>query len=298
MVRWSTRRALTLLLSLSGAGSLGCAARAAAPPPSPSAEARPVALAAPSAAAPTTPVEPPPATPSDSPGFAEALAALRPVGTEASLAALGQMPPEPAAFANGAIAYSTTDVPAMTLIWGMSYAAMGGGALEKPVTQAFVKVLNERIIIKPDPNSERVDYNVRLAPGQMPVRQHPDGSLEAPLAYAFEGLFGATLLGFRPPWSIEEFYDVLSTWVGVISTRGTPLDQSLELNAWLVGLAKAGHLEAYCYRLLGSAFPAELKAYQTAQAKELKALDAYMKSTPLQPKRAVMPDELVLLKAP
>lgn len=296
MLRWTTRRVLTLLLSLNGVSSLGCAARAATPPPSPAAEAPPVAQAPPSAPEPANLAEPPPATPSDSPGFAEALAALRPAGTEASLAALGQTPLEPAAFANAAIAYSTTEVPAMTLIWGMSYAAMGGGALDKAVTQAFVKVLNERIIIKSDPNSERVDYNVRLAPGQMPVRQHPDGSVEAPLAYAFEGLFGATLLGFRPPWSVEEFYDVLSTWAGVISTRGTPLDGTLELNEYLVGLAKAGHLEAYCYRLLGSAFPAELKAYQTGQAKELKALDGYLKSTPLQPKRAVMPDELVRLK--
>ncbi len=295
MVRWTTRRALTLLLSLSGASSLGCAARAATPAPAPAAAA-PVAVAQPSAPEPERRAEPPPAAPSDSLGFAEALATLRPAGTEASLAALAQLPLEPAAFANGAIAYSTTEVPAMTLIWGMSYVAMAGGALEKPVTQAFVKVLNERIVIKPNPNSESVDYNVRLAPGQMPVRQHPDGSVDAPLAYAFEGLFGATLLGFRPPWTIEEFYDVLSTWVGVISTRGTPLDQTMEINGWLVGLAKAGHLEAYCYRLLGSAFPVELKAYQKGQAKELKALDAYLKSTPLRPKRAAMPDDLVRLK--
>jgi hypothetical protein len=285
-----------LLLSLNGAGVFGCAAPAVEPQTPRAAEPIPVVAAAVATQEPARPAEPATATASLSPGFAEALARLRPAGVEASLAALGQTPLEPVAFANAAIAYSTTDVPAMTLIWGMSYGAMAGGSLEKPVARAFITVLNERIIVTPDPTSERVDYNVRLAPGQMPMREHADGSVEAPLAYAFEGLFGSALLGFRPPWSIEEFYDVLSSWVGVISTRGTPLDPVLELNEYLVTLAKAGHLEAYCFRLLGSAFPAELKAYQAKQTKELKALDAYLKSTPFTPKRAVMPDDLVRLK--
>jgi hypothetical protein len=288
-----------LLLSLNGAGIFGCGAPAVEPQTPRAAEPIPVVTAPPATQEPARPAEPAPApaTPSDSPGFDEALTRLRPAGVEASLAALGQTPLEPTAFANAAIAYSTTDVPAMTLIWGMSYGAMPGGrSLEKPVAQAFITVLNERIIVSADPTSDRVDYNVRLEPGQMPARQHADGSIEAPLAHAFEGLFGAALIGFRPPWSIEEFYDVLSSWVGVISTRGTPLDPVLELNEYLVTLAKAGHLEAYCFRLLGSAFPVELKAYQVKQAKELKALDAYLKSAPFTPKRAVMPDDLVRLK--
>jgi hypothetical protein len=296
MARWIRRRAAMLLLSLNGAGIYGCGAAAVEPRTPRSAEPIPATAAAVVTQEPARPADPAPATPSDSPAFDEAVARLRPVAGEASLAALGQTPLEPAAFANAAIAYATTDVPAMTLIWGMSYGAMAGGALDKPLAQAFITVLNERIIVKPEPNSAQVEYNVRLAPGQMPVRQHADGSVEAPLAYAFEGLFGATLVGFRPPWSVEEFYDVLSSWVGMISTRGTPLDPVLELNEYLVGLARAGHLEAYCFRLLGSAFPAELKAYQTKQAKELKALDAYLKSTPYTPKRAVMPDDLVRLK--
>jgi hypothetical protein len=237
-----------------------------------------------------------PAPPNESTGFAEALAGLRPAGTEASVAALQRVPLEPAAFADAAVAYSTTDVPAMTLIWGMSYSAMAGGPQQKNVAQALLKVLSERIVVQPDPNTDRVDYNVRLAPGKMPLREHADGTVEAPLAHAFEGLFGASLIGFRPPWSVEEFYDVLSSWVGLISTRGTPVDSVLELNEYLVGLAKAGHLEAYCFRLLGSAFPTELKEYQAKQSKELRALDQYLKSTPFRPTRAVMPDDLVRLK--
>jgi hypothetical protein len=285
-----------LLLSWTGAGICGCGAPAVEPQTPRAAEPIPVVAAPVATQEPARPAEPAPATPSDSPGFDEAMARLRPTGVEAPLAALGQTPPEPAAFANAAIAYATTDVPAMTLIWGMTYGAMAGGALEKPVAQAFVAVLNERIIVKPERSSPHVEYNVRLAPGQMPVREHADGSIEAPFAYVFEGLFGATLMGFRPPWSVEVFYDVLSSWVGMISTRGTPLDPVLELNEYLVALAKAGHLEAYCFRLLGSAFPVELKAYQAKQAKELKALDAYLRSTPFTPKRAVMPDDLVRLK--
>ena len=51
----------------------------------------------------------------------------------------------------------------------------------------------------------------------------------------------------------------------MISTRGTPIDDVLELNGWLVATAKAGHLEAYCHQLLGRAFPAELKAYRAGK---------------------------------
>jgi hypothetical protein len=102
--------------------------------------------------------------------------------------------------------------------------------------------------------------------------------------------------GFRPPWTIEQFYDVLSTWVGLVATHGTPLDTTLELDGWLVTLAKAGHLETFCYRLLGPAFPAELKAYKTSHASELKAYQDFVKTTPLRPKRAVMPDDLVQIQ--
>lgn len=292
------RCAVVLLFCWNGAGVLGCAAPVVepkTPPVTEPARTMPAPVATPEPARSAEPVRTP-APSTDSSDFDEGLARLRPAGTEALLASLERAPLPPAAFGEAAIAYSTTDVPAMTLIWGMSYAAMAGGPLEKPVAQAMLKVLSERIVVQPDPNSERVDYNVRLAPGKMPVREHADGSIEAPLAHAFEGLFGAALIGFRPPWSVEEFYDVLSSWVGVISTRGTPIDPVLELNEYLVGLAKAGHLEAYCFRLLGSVFPAELKAYQATQAKALKSLDAYLKSTPFRPKRAALPDDLVRSK--
>lgn len=283
---------------------IGCAASLACGASAPQA---PVAVApvaaAPVAAAPG--VEPAPAAvepaaaataaPVESPGFAEALTKLRPAGAEPARAAVQAKPEDAQLYAQAAMAYATTDAPVMTLIWGMMYLAMGGGASEPQVGQAFVQVLSERVVIGNDADG-RVSYNVRLAPGQMPTREHPDGSLEAPLAHAFEGMFGATLLGFQPPWSVEEVYDVLSSWAGVVATRGTPLDELLELDGWLVTLAKAGHLEAYCFRLVGAAFPAELKAYKAAHAKELKALDEYLKSAALKPKRAVMPDDLVRLK--
>jgi hypothetical protein len=120
--------------------------------------------------------------------------------------------------------------------------------------------------------------------------------VHAPVAYVFEALFGTTLMGFRPPWTIEQFHDVLSSWAALVSSRGTPLDDVIEVNAWLVTTAKAGHLEAFCHQLLGTAFPAELKAFKANSAADIKAFKAYLKSNALVPKRAVMPDDLVRVK--
>jgi len=184
----------------------------------------------------------------------------------------------------------------MTLLWGMSYQAMGGGASDAALATAFANVLAERITATHDAQAKESSFNVRLAPGQMPARREADGSVHAPLAHVFEGVFSPAVTGFRPPWTIEKFYDVLSTWVGLLATHGTPLDETLELDAWLVTLAKAGHLEAFCYRLLGPAFPAELKAYRTSHVAELKAYQDFSNSAALRPKRAALPDELVRIR--
>jgi hypothetical protein len=265
----------------------------AEPPPAPAASPAPPFAPPPTASAP--PAEQPPAAPVESAGFAEAIAALRPAAALPALAALEQAPQSAKSYADAAIAYAATDAPVMTLIWGMTHQAMGGGKAEAEVAKAFTRVLTERVTVGKD-DAGRTEYRVRLAPGQMPVRQRPDGTVEAPLAHAFEGLFGTTLMSFHPPWTIEEFYDVLSSWVALVSTHGTPLDAQLELDHWLVGLAKAGHLEAFCYRLLGSSFPTEMRQYRASHAKELKALDEYSKSSAFEPSRAVLPDDLVRLK--
>ncbi|HXK18311.1 MAG TPA: hypothetical protein VNG33_10940, partial [Polyangiaceae bacterium] len=182
------------------------------------------------------------------------------------------------------------------LLWGLSYQAMGGGKSDATLAAALAKVLTDRITATRDAQSKQVSFNLRLAPGQMPVQKDVDGSVRAPLAHVFESLFSPAVTGFRPPWTLEEFYDVLSSWVGAVATHGTPLDDTLELDGWLVALAKAGHLEAFCYRLLGPAFPAELKAYQASHLAELKAYQDFSKVAALRPKRAVMPDDLVRIQ--
>jgi hypothetical protein len=291
------RRGRSLALGLGCALSLACGAPAPEPKVA-AVAAGPAAAVVPASVierAPVSAAEPTLPAPVESPGFAEALVALRPAAAAPALAALQAAPNSREPYAQAAMAYAATDAPAMTLIWGMTYLAMGGGVSEPQVAQAFVQVLNERVVVGKD-DKGRVAYNVRLAPGRMPIREQPDGSIDAPLAHAFEGMFGATLVGFEPPWSVEQLYDVLSSWVGLVATRGTPLDEVLELDGWLVTLAKAGQLEAYCFRLVGSAFPVELKAYKAGHAKELKALDEYLKNAALQPKHATMPDALVRLQ--
>jgi hypothetical protein len=204
-------------------------------------------------------------------------------------------PADPEAYAKAALAYAATDVPGMTLLWGMGYQAMGGGPSDAAVAAAFAKVLTERIQATRDAH-EHVTFHVRLAPGQMPTRQDADGSVHAPIAHAFEALFSPAVTGFRPPWTIEQFYDVLSTWTAVVATHGTALDEKVELDGWLVTVAKAGHLEAFCHQLLGPAFPTELKAYKTGNAAALKAYRDFLKSAPLRPTHTLLPDDLVRIQ--
>lgn len=290
-VRWASIGSC-FVLAACGSAPVPAPAQAPAPP-----NAAPLASATPAAApsAPPAPAAAPGTEPTESEGFATTLASLRPESAQSALAALESAPHDAGAYAQAAIAYSSTEAPVMTLIWGMTHQAMGGSAAEANVAKAFVKVLTERVVVGKDA-AGRTEYRVRLAPGQMPVRQYPNGRVEAPLAHAFEGLFGTTLMTFQPPWSIEEFYDVLSSWAALVATQGTPLDETLELDGWLVATAKAGHLEAFCYRLLGSAFPAELKQYRAGQPQALKALEQYLMSSPFKPTRAVMPFDLVRLK--
>jgi hypothetical protein len=288
------------LLVCCATGSLGGCGGARAVQPTNAATApsvTPAAMPAPAQTESTSSASPSLASKAEeSPGFAAAMATLRPPAAEAAMQGLASAPNDAEAYAKAALAYAPTDVPGMTLLWGVSYQAMGGGSFDAAVAAALSQVLTERITAKPDEQGRDVRFNLRLAPGQMPARQEADGSVHAPIAHVFEALFGPAVTGFRPPWTIEQFYDVLSTWVGLIASHGTALDERVELNGWLVTLAKAGHLEAFCYRLLGPAFPAELKAYAAKNAAELRAYQEYLKATPLRPKQAYMPDDLVRIE--
>lgn len=283
--------------------SIGCGS---APPPTVK-PASTAASATPSAAAPASAAPaaaPPPASasaatapePRETPGFSETLALLRPAGTETALAELSAAPSGAESYAKAALAFAPTDAPAMTLIWAMTYQAMGGGKSDGAVAQALSVVLRERVRTVHNEQTQRDELNVRLAPGQMPARQEPDGSVHAPIAHVFETSFSPAFTGLKPPWTIQQFYDALSSWVGEVASHGTPLDERLELDAWLVVLARAGHLEAYCHALLGPAFPAELKQYRAKSGVALRAYQSYLKGSALHPKQAPMPDELVRIQ--
>lgn len=289
--------AIGRILALSASAlALACGAPPAAKMPPVAASAASAAPAPPEPVPPANPEPAPAAEAKESPGFSAALASLRVPGTENALQALANAPTDAEAYAQAALAYAPSDVPGMTMLWGLSYQAIGGGVSDAAVATAFAKVLTERITAKLDETTQEVSFNLRLAPGQMPARQAADGSVSAPIAHAFEALFSPAVTGFRPPWTIEQFYDVLSTWVGVIALHGTALDEKIALNGWLVTLAKAGHLEAFCYQLLGPAYPAELKAYKASNAAALKAYRDFLKVAPLRPAHAAMPDDLVRIK--
>jgi hypothetical protein len=172
MLKGSAKVGLLLALVSSAAGALACSSPPAARAPA-AIRAKPAPVAPPApppAAAATVPTASAPAVPAVSSGFAEGLAALRPTGTEQALQGLVNTPADPEAYAKAALAYAATDVPGMTLLWGMGYQAMGGGPSDAAVAAAFAKVLTERIQATRDAH-EHVTFHVRLAPGQMPTRQ-------------------------------------------------------------------------------------------------------------------------------
>lgn len=279
---------------LLGLALLGCAADGKPPPVAASPAPAPPAAAAKLEPAPEP--APAPEPPRDSAGFPEALALLRPASARDALAGLEAAPTDPLAYRRAALAYATTDAPGMSLLWGLTYHAAGPGESDAKLAAALAQVLTERISAKPAQQGDGFDFSVRLAPGKMPVREHQNGDQQVPLAHAFEAHFALSLAGFRPPWTLEQFYDVLSNWVAELSTGGSPFKAAVEVDAWLVLLAKAGHLEAYCYQLLGPAYPAELRAYKIGHAAELRAYQEYARRDPLQPRHAPLPDELVQVK--
>lgn len=285
---------------LLGLALLGCAADTKPPPVAASSAPVPPAaspkLEPEPERAPAPAPEPEPGPPRDSAGFSEAMALLRPASARDALAALEAAPTDRLAYKRAALAYGTTDAPGMSLLWGMTYHAAGQGEADAELAAALAQVLTERISAKPAQQGDGFDFRVRLAPGKMPLREYQNGDQQVPLAHAFEAHFAGSLAGFRPPWTLEQFYDVLSNWVAELSTGGTPFKAAVEVDAWLVLLAKAGHLEAYCYQLLGPAYPAELRAYKTGHAAELRAYEEFAKRAPLQLRHAPLPDELVQVK--
>lgn len=297
MFRRGAKRACLIGSMTIGLIACGGSAKPAAAPRPASSASRPPPAATVVAVTPEPP-PPEPAQSQETPGFAEALAKLRPAAAAEALQKLQAAPEDPQARAAAALAYAGTDAPGMTLIWGLEYQAMGGGAQSKDVAAALAKVLSERVTAVRDEKTKEVRFNVRLAPGAMPVRQLPDGSALAPVAHVFETLFSPAVTNFRPPWTIEQFYDALSSWAGVVASHGTPLDSTLEIDAWLVAAARAEQLEVFCYELLGPAFAPEYKAFKAKHGRELKAYEAYSKQNKLVPKHAVMPDELIKLTPP
>ena len=218
-----------------------------------------------------------------------ALAPLRPFGADGVLAAIEHAPHDAAAYARAAAFFADTDVAGMTLVYGLSYVAMGGEPIE--VASSMARVLRERITTTPTEDGRRV--STRLAPGSMPALAAADGSISAPIAHVLEMQLLLGLAMFDGQWTLPQIATVLSVYA---SGRGGPLDAHLELQRWLADLAAGGHLEGFVGLAFGPAFPGDLATLEAATPGAIDAARAWIGAHPFRPSRAVLPDDLVRVR--
>jgi hypothetical protein len=236
---------------------------------------------------PTTPAEPPPRP--------AILAQLRLEGGEELLAALERNPSDPDAHARLALYYASSRVAGMSLIWGLTRAALQPGAGDRsPVARAMTAALVEHISV--ERNGSDMRMSTSLAPGAVPAIVQADNSVVAPVAHLFELQLGMGLVGFDGQWTLAAIAGIFSTYLDVLRQRGSPLDPHLEIHPWLLQLAASGHLEAFIYDAFGPAFAPELAAHQAAHADAYAAMSAWIAAHPFRPTHAILPDDLVRIR--
>ncbi len=218
--------------------------------------------------------------------WSEATEALRPPSTAGALAALDKNPRDPTAYAALADAFAGTDVAGMSFLYALYYRAMGTDcASDAQAALAVARVLAQRVQAN-EVAEGRYEYEMRLAPEPAPLRTLDDGRTRAPLANRLATSLAAALPGYQGHAGIADYHAILARWVDGAADLGS----ANELHEWLVATKKAGHLEAFSHLVFGLAFPDELKKYEAAHEKELRAALAYFDAHLLVPKTAPRPD--------
>lgn len=217
------------------------------------------------------------------PTLADALAPLRPAGAEAVLGPLTAGPADASAHARAAVFYGDTRSGGMTLLWGLTHAALGGS--DPAVGEAMGRVLRGRISVRREGTTTHIA--TQLAPGSMPAVVADDGSLTAPVAHLFEGLFAASCARFDGTWTLASATEAFAFFVGLSSAQPM-LEPHVELMPWLRALAAAGHLEGLVAGLLAPAFPGEIP-----DAARVGAARAYVAAHPFVPTHAALPDDFI-----
>ncbi len=214
-----------------------------------------------------------------------ALAPLRPAGSEAVLASLGETP-GPRQHADAAAFYADTDAAGMTIVWGLTAGAINfDHAWRADVAAAMKRVLSDRIEV----TEGGARTSVRLAPGATPALQQPDGSLLAPTAHLFETVFSAAVAPVAASrsgleWTGETLRQVLDAYTQ-LAAQGTPIDSVAPINGWLVELQQAGHLDGFAVHVFDAATADDAAAVDAARG--------WVAAHPPTIDRATMPDDLV-----
>ncbi|MCA9616044.1 MAG: hypothetical protein R3B99_24610 [Polyangiales bacterium] len=214
---------------------------------------------------------------------------LRPPGSQEELARLAASP-SPDAYARASLFFAQTDLAGFGLLYGMTAVAMDpSGAFVGGVARSNADVLRRRLTSELDENGQRVG-SIRLAPGGMPVQQGPHGP-EATLSHLVELELGTSLSAIGEAWTFERVRGGFDTLVrGLINGQ---IPSFVELDAWLVTLARAGHLDGFLALTFGAGFPDEIPTYRAAAD----AARVWIAAHPFRPGRPARPDDWIPLPA-
>jgi hypothetical protein len=191
----------------------------------------------------------------------------------------------PQAYADASRYFAGTDIAGFGLVFGMTAIAMDPTAsFVDDIARSNADVLRRRITSGVGPDGNRTG-SIRLAPGAIPVREGAYGT-EMAVSHAVELHLGPPFsMPDEDAWSLDRVRRGMHALLTNLA-HGGPL-RFLELDAWLLALANAGHLDGFVALAFGAGFPEEAVAYAPAR----EAARQWIAANPFRPGRAPRPDD-------
>ncbi|MEM9863982.1 MAG: hypothetical protein AAF938_20450 [Myxococcota bacterium] len=222
------------------------------------------------------------------------LAHLRPDGSEPHLARLTAEPQHADAYADAAVFYGGSRIGGMTLLWGLTHAALSDGQPVRPdVALAMARVLQERVSVQ-EVGEGRREVSTSLAPGAMPVLAQSNGTMLAPVAHILEAQIAMCFATLRTPWTLGQAVSALRCFA---TSDGGPFPHAAgAMRPWLGAVEGAGHLDALLHVAFGAGFPDDFAAYAREYQLEIAAMQAWVRANPIQPVEATLPDTLLRVR--
>lgn len=220
------------------------------------------------------------------------LARYRPPGARPYLDALDQSPASPAALLEAARFYATGDVAGMSLLWLMMRASTSPDVPMEESGRLYADILRRRV--EQTGTASWRTLSIRLAPGAGLVIATENGRVGA-LAHMLETELGVAMSRFAlrdtDEWTQSSLVETLRFMLQSYRQGESIVHPHVEWVAWAEALERAGHLEAFVARLVGTSMPAGPTPAATDTARAAEA--AYVAAHPFHPTRSILPDDFI-----